>query len=125
MGRWKNFPEKLKEEIFIKHLDGPLFFGSTASFTETAKQIPTTASSLIIRLDKVPYIDQSGLYALETVILDLVQQHKKILLVGLKEQPKFMMERIKMIPNLIPNTQIFENFEDCVNWTQIHVKDEH
>lgn len=124
-GDEKNFPEKLKEEIFIKHLDGPLFFGSTASFTETAKQIPTTASSLIIRLDKVPYIDQSGLYALETVILDLVQQHKKILLVGLKEQPKFMMERIKMIPNLIPNTQIFENFEDCVNWTQIHVKDEH
>ena len=34
--------------------------GPTASFTETAKQIPTTASSLIIRLDKVPYIDQSG-----------------------------------------------------------------
>ena len=63
------------------------FFGSTASFTETAKQIPTTASSLIIRLDKVPYIDQSGLYALETVILDLVQQHKKILLVGLKNNP--------------------------------------
>ena len=124
-GDKKNFPEKLKEEIFIKHLDGPLFFGSTASFTETAKQIPTTASSLIIRLDKVPYVDQSGLYALETVILDLVQQHKKILLVGLKEQPKFMMERIKMIPNLIPNTQIFENFEDCVNWTQIHVKDVH
>lgn len=124
-GDEKNFPEKLKEEIFIKHLDGPLFFGSTASFTETAKQIPTTASSLIIRLDKVPYIDQSGLYALETVILDLVQQNKKILLVGLKEQPKFMMERIKMIPNLIPNTQIFENLEDCVNWTQIHVKDEH
>ena len=36
-----------------------------------------------------------------------------------------MKERIKMIPNLIPTTQIFENFEDCVNWTQIHVKDEH
>ena len=59
------------------------------------------------------------------MFLDLVQKHKKIHLVGLKEQPKFMMERIKMIPNLIPNTQIFENFEDYVNWTQIHVKDEH
>lgn len=61
----KSFPKGLKEEVFIKHLEGPLFFGSTAKFTETAKQIPTTASTLVIRLDKVPYIDQSGLYALE------------------------------------------------------------
>ncbi len=124
-GDEKNFPEKLKEEIFIKHLDGPLFFGSTASFTATAKQIPETASTLIIRLDKVPYIDQSGLYALETVLLDLVQQHKKILLVGLNEQPKLMMERIKMIPNLIPDSQIFESFKDCVHWIRNHVKNKH
>ena len=55
------FPKNLKEEVFIKHLEGPLFFGSTAKFTETAKQIPSTASTLVIRLDKVPYIDQSGL----------------------------------------------------------------
>ena len=50
----KSFPKGLKEEVFIKHLEGPLFFGSTAKFTETAKQIPTTASTLVIRLDKVP-----------------------------------------------------------------------
>ena len=33
----KSFPKGLKEEVFIKHLEGPLFFGSTAKFTETAK----------------------------------------------------------------------------------------
>ena len=73
----KSFPKGLKEEVFIKHLEGPLFFGSTAKFTETAKQIPTTASTLMIRLDKVPYIDQSGLYALESIIIDLVQKIKQ------------------------------------------------
>ena len=73
----KSFPKGLKEEVFIKHLEGPLFFGSTAKFTETAKQIPTTASTLVIRLDKVPYIDQSGLYALESIIIDLVQKIKQ------------------------------------------------
>ena len=124
-GDEQSFPVTLQEEVFIKHLEGPLFFGSTARFTETAKQIPATASTLVIRLDKVPYIDQSGLYALETVIIDLVQQQKKVLLVGLEQQPKYMMERIDIIPDLIPSSQIFESFEDCVHWLRNHVADEH
>ena len=124
-GDEQSFPATLQEEVFIKHLEGPLFFGSTARFTETAKQIPATASTLVIRLDKVPYIDQSGLYALETVIIDLVQQQKKVLLVGLEQQPKYMMERIDIIPDLIPSSQIFESFEDCVHWLGNYVADEH
>ena len=123
-GDEQSFPATLQEEAFIKHLEGPLFFGSTARFTETAKQIPATASTLVIRLDKVPYIDQSGIYALETVIIDLVQQQKKVLLVGLEQQPKYMMERIDIIPDLIPSSQIFESFEDCVHWLRNHVADE-
>ena len=118
-------PKKLKEEVFIKQLEGPLFFGSTAPFMERAKQTPSKASTLVIRLEKVPYIDQSGLYALESVIIDLVQQEKKVALVGLKQQPKYMMERIDIIPDLIPHEQIFESFEDCVHWLCNHGANEH
>jgi len=117
-------PKNLKEEVFIKHLEGPLFFGSTAKFTETAKQIPYTASTLVIRLDKVPYIDQSGLYALEAIIIDLVQKEKAVLLVGIDQQPKYMMERVDIIPDLIPEEQIFDTFEDCLSWIITNVKDE-
>lgn len=117
-------PKNLKEEVFIKHLEGPLFFGSTAKFTETAKQIPYTASTLVIRLDKVPYIDQSGLYALEAIILDLVQKEKAVLLVGVDQQPKYMMQRVDIIPDLIPEEQIFDTFEKCLSWIVLNVKDE-
>ena len=121
----KSFPKGLKEEVFIKHLEGPLFFGSTAKFTETAKQIPATASTLVIRLDKVPYVDQSGLYALESIIIDLVQKDKTVLLVGMDQQPRYMMERIDIIPDLIPEEQIFDIFEDCISWMKLNVKDEY
>ena len=80
---------------------------------------------MVIRLEKVPYIDQSGLYALESVIIDLVQQEKKVALVGLKQQPNYMMERIDIIPDLIPHEQIFESFEDCVHWLCNHGANEH
>lgn len=119
----KKFPKNLKEEVFIKHLEGPLFFGSTSKFTETAKQIPVTASTLVIRLDKVPYIDQSGLYALESIIIDLVSKDKQVLLVGIDQQPRYMMERIDIIPDLIPKEQIFTDFNSCVKWIIANVED--
>lgn len=107
-------PSNLKEEIFIKDIEGPLFFGSSSNFNQTAKQIPLTVSILIIRLKKVPYIDQSGLYALESVINDLISKDKKVLLVGLNDQPKNMMEKGNVIPNLIPREQIFNDFESSI-----------
>ena len=107
-------PSNLKGEVFIKDIEGPLFFGSSSKFNETAKQIPTTVMTLVIRLNKVPYMDQSGLYALESVITDLISKNKKILLVGLNNQPKELMEKVNIIPNLIPETQIFQDFESSI-----------
>ena len=118
----KDVPKALESKIFIKHINGPLFFGSTSKFTETAKQIPKSVSTLIIRLDEVPYLDQSGLYALESVILELSQQGKKTLLVGAANQPKYMMERIDIIPDLIPKDQLFDDFEHCLEWIKKDVK---
>ena len=76
-----DFPENLKEEVFIKHIKGPLFFGSTSDFQQLVKQIPDTASTIIIRMGRMQYIDQSGLYAMEDVLVDLVKEGKKVLLV--------------------------------------------
>ena len=44
------FPKNLKEEVFIKHLKGPLFFGSTSDFQALTQQIPSTAKTVILRL---------------------------------------------------------------------------
>ncbi len=111
-----DFPDELAETVFIKHIKGPLFFGSTSDFQVLAKQIPETASTIIIRMDKMPYMDQSGLYAMEDVLIDLAKQNKTVLLVHIDEQPKYMMERIDIIPDLIPSEQIFDDFKACLNW---------
>ena len=116
------FPEKLKEEVFIKHIKGPLFFGSTSDFQILAKQIPKTASTVVIRLERMPYIDQSGLYAMEDVLVDLRKDNMNVLFVGLLNQPKLMMERIDIIPDLIPEENLFETFNECLYWIKDHVK---
>ena len=119
-----NFPDTLKGEVFIKHIKGPLFFGSTSDFQQLAKQIPETASTVIIRMDRMQYLDQSGLYALEDVLIDLTSREIKVLLVDVLNQPKYMMERIDIIPDLVPNEQIFATFNDCTKWIMENLKSE-
>jgi len=117
-----NFPESLKEEVFIKHIKGPLFFGSTSDFQQLAKQIPETASTVVIRMDRMQYLDQSGLYALEDVLVDLTNRDVKVVLVDVLRQPRYMMERIDIIPDLVPKEQIFVTFKDCLNWINDNVR---
>jgi SulP family sulfate permease len=112
----KNFPEELKEKVFIKHIKGPLFFGTTSDFHSLSLQIPTTASTVIIRLGRMPYMDQSGLYAMEDVLQELNKKDIKVLFVNLLDQPKYMMERIDIIPDLIPKEHIFKTFDECTQW---------
>ncbi|MBM1104965.1 SulP family inorganic anion transporter [Aurantibacter crassamenti] len=118
-----DFPQNLREEVFIKHLKGPLFFGSTSDFQALAKQIPNTASTVIIRMDRMQYMDQSGLYALEDVLIDLKKSNINILFVDVLRQPRYMMERVDIIPDLIPEENIFETFADCITWIKNNVKD--
>lgn len=113
---WKDetlLSDSFKENVFIKHLSGPLFFGFTSEFVNIAKQIPKSASIVIIRMDRVPYIDQSGLFALEDVLLDLNEKEIEILIVGLQSQPKYLMKTIGIIGKLIPEERTFDHFAAC------------
>ncbi|WP_298417522.1 SulP family inorganic anion transporter [uncultured Kordia sp.] len=118
-----DFPENLKEEVFIKHIKGPLFFGSTSEIQALAKQLPDTARTVIIRMGRMQYIDQSGLYALEDILVDLKSDDRKVLFVDIPKQPRYMMERIDIIPDLIPEEDCFKTFEDCLLWVKENVED--
>lgn len=118
-----NFPKQLREEVFIKHVEGPLFFGFTSEFQLLSNEIPPTAKHVIIRMDRVPYIDQSGLYAMEEVLLKLKQDNVMLILVGLNEQPRYLLENIDIIPNLVAEETIFEDFEDALVYINLNVKD--
>jgi len=117
------FPNNLKEEVFVKHINGPLFFGATSDLQTLANQIPDTASTVIIRMDEVPYMDQSGLYTMEDICMDLAQKDIKIGFVGVKEQPRNLLEQIDLIPNLVPENLIFNNFGESVDWMKANVED--
>ena len=120
-----DFPEKFKEEVFIKHIKGPLFFGSTSDFQALSAQIPDTAKIVVMRLGRMQYMDQSGLYAMEDMLLDLKTRDVDVLFIKLLKQPRYMMERIDIIPDFISEERIFDNFPDSIRWIEANVEDEY
>ena len=118
----KEFPVILEEEVFIKHINGPLFFGSTSSFQALMSQIPDTANTVIIRMGMVNYIDQSGLYTMEDVLVALINQGIKVLFVDVQEQPRVLMEQIDIIPDLVAEEHIFDTFDEVMKWVALNVE---
>jgi sulfate permease, SulP family len=109
----ENLPEHLSHKVYIKHIEGPLFFGFVSQFKAMVKTIPEV-NYVIIRMKEVPYIDQSGLYALEDAIMYLNAMGIEVLLTGLHSQPQTMLEQLRIIPQLVKAEHIFEDFSDCV-----------
>ena len=113
-----------EEEVYVKKLEGPLFFGYTNEFQLLVNQIPSTASYVIIRMERVSYIDQSGLFALEDVLLKLQSNNIKVFVTDLQQQPRYLMERIDIIPDLIATKNIFTNFRDATKFVETDGKGE-
>jgi sulfate permease, SulP family len=111
----KGMPEVLKEKVFIKHLDGPLFFGYKSKFQELYESLPDI-KYVVIRMERVPYIDQSGVYALEESLLYLEERGINALITGLQEQPKQLMESLSLVPELIGEDEVFNDFHSCISW---------
>ncbi|NND62845.1 MAG: SulP family inorganic anion transporter [Flavobacteriaceae bacterium] len=121
---WKDeieIPQDLRKKVFIKRLKGPLFFGSTSEIQQLANDVPPSASHVIIRMGEVPYMDQSGLYAMEEILLNMNQKDIHPMFDGLQEQPNAMMSSIDIIPDLVPKECIFEDFKDAIIYIREHV----
>ncbi|MBC3759920.1 SulP family inorganic anion transporter [Hyunsoonleella sp. SJ7] len=116
------FYEKYKDKVIIKHLYGALFFGFTSYFKDQIKGLPNEVKAVILRMDRVPYMDQSGLYTLEDTIFDLREEGIEVLLVGLKEQPMDMLEAVDIIPDLVPKADVFEEIDDAFGYLKGKLK---
>ncbi len=61
-------------------------------------------------------IRQFSSNALADIIIDLERQGIEVLLVGVQEQPKYLMKVIGMIGELIEEEHLFENFSAARLW---------
>jgi SulP family sulfate permease len=107
---------EIVDKIFIKHLFGPLTFGFISGFKGLTKLLPDRVQLVVIRMERVPYMDQSGLYALEDVVFELVEKQVAVVVTDAGAQPLDMMRQIQLVPDLIPEERCFDEFGDFIQW---------
>jgi SulP family sulfate permease len=86
----------LPKGVAIYEIAGPMFFGAAQRATSRLSATSELARVLIIRLDKVPAMDATGLVAFESALGQLRRAGCQAILCGLQSQPAALLARAKI-----------------------------
>jgi SulP family sulfate permease len=103
-------PDTIRNKLFIKHVDGPLFFGFASQFLDIARQAAAQSRLLVLRMDRISYMDQTGVYALKDALTRLNAAGVRVLVVGVSVAHLDLLERLQVIPAVVPESDVFSDF---------------
>src|SRR4030095_926364 len=104
-------PDAIRNKLFIKHVDGPLFFGFASQFLDIARQAMTQSKLLVLRIDRISYMDQTGVYALKDALTGLIAAGGRVLVGGVPGAHVDLLERLQVIPAVVPESDVFSDFD--------------
>ncbi len=111
-------PFYMSREVYVQQLNGPLFFGFAVHFREAMQAFPE-ARAIIFRMENVPFIDHSGIVALQGAIRNLKSKGIIVLFAGL--QP-LVRTQILAVPDVIEKELIFKSFGSAADWLETYLE---
>jgi SulP family sulfate permease len=90
-------PEPLPQEIMLYEIAGPLFFGAAEKAMQAINHTTDKVHTVILVLSSVPMMDMTGLVALETTVKNQLRQKRRVLLAGVKHQPKELLHKSRLL----------------------------
>jgi SulP family sulfate permease len=83
--------------VMVYSIEGPFFFGAVDTFERSLAQTHTDPRQLVLVLQRVPFIDITGIQALEEAVRDLKRRGVNVLLCGANERVKAKLERAGLL----------------------------
>jgi len=105
----ESIPEDLRNALFIKHVDGPLFFGFASQFLDLSRKL-SGGKLLVFRMDRVSYVDQTGIYALQEALKELAAAGVRVVVVGISATHLDMLRNFQLVPRVVADEDIFATF---------------
>lgn len=99
--------QSLPPGVMVYAIEGPFFFGAVENFENVLMQIHSTPRVLVIRLQRMPFIDITGLQTLEEVIKKWIKNGVNVILCGANERVKAKLEKAGILDMIGP-----ENYAD-------------
>jgi SulP family sulfate permease len=79
--------------VVVYSIEGPVFFGAAEKLDRTLAHIQRPATTLILRMGNVPFVDATGIFAIEEIITDFKRHGATVLLVELRSNVRYKLER--------------------------------
>jgi len=83
----------LETGVVVYSIDGPFFFGAAEKLERTLEHIQRPATTLILRLGNVPFVDATGIFALEEIISDFKKHGGTVMLVEVRANVRLKLAR--------------------------------
>ena len=84
----------------VYSIEGPLFFGAAEKLERTLAHIQRPATTLILRMSHVPFVDATGISAIEEIITDFLKHGATVLLSEVRPNVLRKLERAGLIRRL-------------------------
>lgn len=92
-----------RDDIVVFRIEGPVFFGVADRFFEELLQVDTHIRAVVLRMRGVPIMDMSGADAMVTIVERLERRHILVLVSGLQDQPRQVLERSGILARISPD----------------------
>ena len=84
--------------VLVYAVEGPLFFGAVENFERALQQTHTDPRYVIIRLSRVPFMDITGIQALELAMQNLTRRGVRVLICEATERVLGKLQRAEILP---------------------------
>jgi SulP family sulfate permease len=79
--------------VVVYSIEGPLFFGAAEKLERTLAHIQRPATTLILRMGNVPFLDATGIEAIGEMVADFKRHGATVMLVELRSNVRYKLER--------------------------------
>jgi len=87
----------LPEGVVVYGIEGPLFYGAAENVERVLSELRPLPQALIVRLRPVPFIDATGLRALEDAIASLQRQKVRVVFCEMNSYVKGKFEKMRLV----------------------------
>lgn len=90
-------PITVPDDVLVYQINGPIFFAAVDSFERALGSTHTDPRALVLRLNRVPFTDITGIQALEEIIDNLSRRNVQVVLCEATTRVRVKLERSGMI----------------------------
>jgi len=95
--------QTLPDGVVVYGIEGPLFYGAAENVERVLSELQPAPQVLIVRLNHVPFIDATGLRALEEAIASLQRQKVRVIFCEMNATVKGRFEKMRLAATAGPD----------------------